>query len=61
MNVEMMDNTPETLVVGTAKLTDWKEEPSLQDLKADLEEVQSFHKEHISNLNRWDDYYHTKG
>ena len=39
MNVEMMDNTPETLVVGTAKLTDWKEEPSLQDLKADLEEV----------------------
>lgn len=35
------------------KLTKWKKEPSLQDLKRDLENTKTSHDEFIGNLDRW--------
>ena len=43
------------------KLTDWKVEPTLEQLKCDYDAVQSFHAAHIAKLNTWDDNYHAKG
>lgn len=35
------------------KLTDWVNEPKLADLKADLEEAQSDHDIHVSDVEKW--------
>lgn len=35
------------------KLTKWKKEPSLQDLKRDLENTKTSHDEFVGNLDRW--------
>ena len=61
MNTDTIEAPFEAQLGQTPKLTDWSNEPTLDELKADLEEVQTFHKAHIANLNRWDDFYHAKG
>lgn len=58
---QMIDERPDLKVGNQTKLTEWEKEPTLEDLKADLEESKPFHAEHISDLNRWDDHFHAKG
>jgi len=48
---ERLDRAPE---VRPTRLTDWKKEPSLLDLKADFELARSPHDDHSSNIKRWD-------
>ena len=38
-----------------AKLTNWKKEPSLIDLKADLEATQPSHDAHVTQVNKWNE------
>jgi hypothetical protein len=42
-------------------LTDWKNEPKLPDLKADLEEAGQHHDTHVLNVNRWLDNLNVTG
>ncbi len=35
------------------RLTDWKEEPTLEDLKYDLEQARTSQSAHVANLDRW--------
>lgn len=46
-----------TMSLGSAKLTKWKKEPSLQDLKSDLDMSKSAHNSHIAKLDRWQKEY----
>ena len=39
------------------KLTDWKKEPTLKDLKRDLEQAQSNHSIFTSNLSKWEELF----
>lgn len=39
------------------KLTDWRKEPSLEDLKLDYQNAQSSHNEFITNIDRWEKLY----
>lgn len=47
----------ETLTKPKAKLTNWKKEPSLEDLKADLTQAQSSQSVFVANLDRWQELY----
>lgn len=38
-----------------AKLTDWPKEPSVMDLKADLDVARSFHEAHVKKVRKWND------
>ncbi len=42
------------------KLTEWKNEPTLEDLKADLEEAQPSQDSHISDVEKWRAMYNGK-
>jgi hypothetical protein len=42
-------------------LTDLKEEPRVEDLKADLEEASQHHDSHVSDVNRWLDNMNVTG
>ena len=42
------------------KLTNWKNEPTIEALKADLEEAQSDHNSHVADVNKWRDMYDGK-
>ncbi len=44
-----------------AKLTDWKNEPSLLILKADLEAAKGFHDTHINKVKKWNDLMYITG
>jgi hypothetical protein len=46
---------------GAKALTDWKVEPTLAELKADLDECRSSHSTQVAKLNTYDDNYHGKG
>ena len=46
-----------TMSMGSAKLTKWKKEPSLEDLKSDLDMSKSAHNSHIAKLDRWQKEY----
>lgn len=61
---KLSDNEVEKLDISTIKdidkknkLTKWKKEPSLQDLKKDLENTKTSHSDFISNLDRWTELY----
>lgn len=43
------------------KMTDWKEEPSLLDLKKDFEEALGSKDSHLVNVNRWKDNLRVEG
>lgn len=47
-----MDNTPINEPVAK-KMTDWKKEPSLVDLKRDFTDARSNHDSHITKVNTW--------
>lgn len=44
-----------------AKLTDWKNEPSLLILKADLDAAKGFHDTHINKIKKWNDLMYITG
>jgi len=43
------------------KLTDWKNEPRIEDLKADLQEAEQHHQAHVNDVNGWLDNMHVRG
>lgn len=43
------------------KLTKWKNEPSVQDLKEDLVRAENVHSEHVTNVERWNDLINVRG
>lgn len=43
------------------KLTDWENEPKIEDLKADFLESAQHHDSHVSDVNRWLDNMHITG
>jgi hypothetical protein len=43
------------------KLTEWKKEPSVMDLKGDLEACRDFHQTHVTNVRRWNDLRNISG
>lgn len=47
--------------VSAKKLTDWSNEPSVQDLKNDLLEANSSHQVQVEKITRWLDNLHVKG
>lgn len=48
-----MSETIQADQVTLTKLTDWKKEPRLEDLKYDFQQTQASHSAHMANLNRW--------
>lgn len=53
----MTENQPKPIQV---KLTEWANEPTLEDLKYDLAQAQSSHSAHMADLNRWLANYYIK-
>lgn len=43
------------------KLTEWENEPRVEDLKADLMEADQHHQTHVSDVNRWMDNMNVTG
>ena len=50
-----------TIVAPKERLTDWKVEPSVQDLQADLEATKPSHSQTILKIQRWRDLMHITG
>lgn len=54
-----MTEAPNALNI--VKLTDWEKEPSVNDLRGDLEESSSSHSGLVNKLNRWQDLMNVTG
>ena len=55
---EIMQLKPKDVEVKPVKkLTQWKKEPKLEDLKLDLTNTQSSHSAFITNLDKWENLY----
>ena len=52
---------PPVLTQDQRKLTDWAQEPTVQELKRDVEDSQSAHNARVSEIAMWLDFLHTKG
>ena len=47
--------------VAQKKLTRWKKEPTLADLKYDVDQAKSQHDAHMNNISRWNDLLRVAG
>ena len=56
----MSENTP-LVDFQPKKLTDWKQEPTVADLKIDLEESRSHHDDQVGKIEEWLDNLHGTG
>lgn len=56
----MSENTP-LVDFQPKKLTDWKKEPTVADLKIDLEESRSHHADQVGKIEEWLDNLHGTG
>lgn len=56
----MSENTP-LVDFQPKKLTDWKQEPTVADLKLDLEDSRSHHSEQVGKIEEWLDNLHGTG
>lgn len=56
-----MDDLAAQQEANVEPLTDWDNEPTLADLKADLEEATDHHTSHVSDVVRWLDNMHGTG
>lgn len=54
-------NDKTIMQVGQEKLTDWKNEPRLQDLKSDLESAKSNHDAQMLKIDHWEDLRLVRG
>lgn len=52
---------PESMFEDTKPLTDWKNEPSVRDLKQDFQDARNEADAHVSDVNRWLDNLHVRG
>lgn len=52
---------PPVVTQTQQKLTDWSNEPTLQELKRDVEDSHSAHQARVSEISVWLDFLHTKG
>lgn len=52
---------PPVVTQDTQKLTDWSNEPTLPELKRDVEDSHSAHSARVSEISTWLDFLHTKG
>ena len=48
-------------VEQTNKITDWQNQPSIEDIKADMQEAQPFHDRHVNEVKTWLDNMHIRG
>ena len=56
----MIDNTQSSEVEAKA-LTDWKNEPTIKDLKQDLQDAKPTHDAQMSKIREWLDYFNVEG
>lgn len=56
-----MDKEEINFTTGSKALTEWKNEPDVADLKADLLAAKGSHSEHISKIRNWRDAYNAEG
>jgi hypothetical protein len=59
MAIDLQEEYPKE--IGYDQLTDWKNEPKVDDLKADLTEAQPHHDLHCSRVERWLDNLYVRG
>jgi hypothetical protein len=52
---------PRTPDEAARKLTTWKNEPTIQTFKGDLENSKSAHDAHVAKVQKWDDLMNVKG
>lgn len=52
---------PKQVMDGSDKLSDWAKEPSVMDLKNDLEACKNLHDNHTANVKRWNDIRNVSG
>jgi len=57
----MNDSIQVSMLNPPAKLTKWSKEPTIADLKSDLEAAKSSQSTHVSNLNTWMDNLNATG
>jgi hypothetical protein len=50
-----------TEIGATSKITEWEKEPSVMDLKADLEAAKPAHDIHVARVKRWDELRNVTG
>ena len=61
-HTEVQEAPISTLRLGEhAKLTEWKKEPSLEDLKHDVENAKPTHHAHMAKIRKWLDNLHVEG
>lgn len=60
-NIDMDDGDDDSTRSTSKKLTDWKKEPTLLELKQDLTSAKVVHDTHISDVNGWLDNMHITG
>lgn len=56
----MTTETEKSLAVNI-KMTDWANEPTISDLKADYESAKPAHDSHVQSVDRWRDLLHVRG
>ena len=56
-----METNKDLSVIDVPKLTDWKNEPTFENLKADLESSEQYHKEQSLKISNWLDALHLRG
>jgi hypothetical protein len=56
-----MNDTQLPYTSDSVKLTDWKNEPTLQTLKGDLTAAKPSHDEQMTNITRWNDLLRVQG
>ena len=56
-----MEQNENMTVPGVEKLTDWKKEPDVRDLKQDLENARPAHQARMSDIQRWSDLMAVRG
>lgn len=56
------DSKQKTYETGSInQLTKWENQPTIEDIKADLEEAQPFHDAHVAEVENWLDNMHIRG
>ena len=56
-----MEQNENMTVPGVEKLTDWKKEPDVRDLKQDLENARPAHQSRMQDIQRWSDLMAVRG
>lgn len=55
------EESKQFILGNSTKMTDWKNEPTLQELKGDLEAAKPSHDEQVTKVRRWNDLLRVEG